>query len=230
LALAEPANAYAGIESGLGDGAERIAFTVVDASVPMRVANASRLTDALWVGGDLETSLTGEVTPLALAQLDEIESVGITDILDVRLEWNDEVWVEAKKPALGYHWLGVDDAGQQMPDEWFATGTSLVLERIAAGGRVLVHCHMGVNRGPSMGFAVLLCQGYDALAALKLIQERRPVARIGYAEDALDWWLRTQGADAAAREEGQLTVQTWRLQNDLDRLPGGAGLKVKWDL
>jgi hypothetical protein len=46
---------------------------------PMRVANASQLTDQLWIGGDLETSDSGEVTALALAQLDEIEAVGITD-------------------------------------------------------------------------------------------------------------------------------------------------------
>lgn len=142
----------------------------MDAFAPMSVANVSQLTDQLWIGGDLATSDTGEVTALALAQLDEIEAVGITDILDLRLEWNDEKWVEARKPHLRYHWLGVDDAGQRMPDEWFAAGTKLVLDRITAGARVLIHCHQGVNRGPSMAFAVLLCQGHEPIDALELIR------------------------------------------------------------
>jgi dual specificity phosphatase 3 len=202
----------------------------MDVSPPMRVANATRLTDCLWIGGDLETSATGAVTALALAQLDEIEAAGITDILDLRLEWNDESWVEARKPHLRYHWLGVDDAGQRMPDEWFATGTKVVLDSVAGGGRVLVHCHLGVNRGPSMGFAVLLCQGHEPIAALELIREHRPMARIGYAEDALDWWLRSTGADAIAREQGRVGIETWRLQNELFRLTGGTPIKVKWDL
>jgi dual specificity phosphatase 3 len=201
----------------------------MDVFPPMRVANANQLTDQLWIGGDLATSDTGGVTALALAQLDEIEAAGITDIVDLRLEWNDESWVEARKPRLRYHWLGVDDAGQHMPDEWFASGTQVVLDSIAAGGRVLIHCHRGVNRGPSMAFAVLLRQGHEAIAALELIRERRPVARVAYAADALDWWLRSQGADATAREQGRIEVNAWR-KDELETLPGGTRIRVKRDM
>src|SRR5699024_3719960 len=78
-------------------------------------ANASTLTDHLWIGGDLETL----DSTLADSQLNELVEAGVTDIIDVRLERNDAELVAGRHPELGYLWLGVDDAGQQMPDEWF---------------------------------------------------------------------------------------------------------------
>jgi dual specificity phosphatase 3 len=81
-----------------------------------------------------------------------------------------------------------------MPDAWFDTGTDLVLNRLQdREARVLVRRRLGASRGPSMGFAVLLAQGWDPLDALDAIRTAREVAHIGYAEDALDWWLRRNG-------------------------------------
>jgi dual specificity phosphatase 3 len=118
---------------------------------------------------------------------------------------------------LRYFHLGVDDAGQRMPDAWFDTGTDLILHRLEdPQARVLVHCHMGVNRGPSLGFAVLLAQGWHPLEALDAIREARAVAYIGYAEDALDWWLRRNGATREARRGWQRRLAVWRSHHDLD--------------
>ena len=52
-------------------------------------ANISQVTSQLWIGGDLET----RNPTLAAVQLEELDTLGITQILDVRLEWNDEDWV-----------------------------------------------------------------------------------------------------------------------------------------
>jgi len=139
-----------------------------------------------------------------------------TDVVDLRLECNDEAWVTEDKPHLGYRWLGVDDAGQRMPDEWFDIGTGHILARLEGGGTVLVHCHMGVNRGPSMGYAVLLALGWDPVEALDAIRTARPIAYVGYAEDALDWWLRRNGATPTERAAGQARLKGWRLRNHLD--------------
>jgi dual specificity phosphatase 3 len=176
------------------------------------VANATFITPQLLIGGDLEVF----DTDLAAAQLRELVAVGVTDIVDLRLDWNDATWLAEQMPFLRYVHLGVDDAGQRMPDVWFDTGTDLVLSRLQEGpqARVLVHCHMGVNRGPSMGFAVLLAQGWDPLEALDAIRKARPIAYIGYAEDALDWWLRRKGETRDVRRERRLTV--WRSHHDLD--------------
>ncbi len=56
---------------------------------------------------------------------------------------------------------------------------------------MLVHCHMGINRGPSMAYACLLVLGWDPIEAMTAIRTARPIAAIGYAEDALDWHHRT---------------------------------------
>lgn len=178
----------------------------------LQQANASRVTDHLWVGGDLEVT----DNELATRQLDELDTAGITHIVDLRLEWDDTEWVTTAKPHIRYQWLGVDDAGQKMPDEWFNVGTEYVLAQLKHGGTVLVHCHMGINRGPSMGYATMLALGWDPIDALDLIRDRRPIAYIGYAEDALDWWLRTNGATRAERKAGRRRIAQWRRDNHLD--------------
>lgn len=175
-------------------------------------ANISQLTGNLWVGGDFEVPRP----ELAAAQLAEVDDLGITDIVDCRSEWSDEEWVTAAAPHIGYRWLGVDDAGAQMPDEWFEAGTSHILRCIEGGGTALVHCHMGINRGPSMGFAALLISGWDSVDALDRIRQRRPIAYVDYAEDAADWWLRRNGATVTQRRSERRRITGWRRANRLD--------------
>ncbi|WP_366145747.1 dual specificity protein phosphatase [Nocardioides sp.] len=162
--------------------------------------------------GDLES----RSSTLAHSQLNELEGAGITAIVDARLEWNDQAWVAEVKPDIDYLWLGVDDGGQRMPDLWFDTGTDHVLAALDGGGTVLVHCHMGINRGPSMGFAAMLALGWDPIEALDRIRRCRPIAYVGYAEDALDWWLRKNGASRDERSGGQQRIRRWRRENHLD--------------
>lgn len=175
-------------------------------------ANASQVTSQLWIGGDLEV----RQPTLAGVQLSELDVLGITNIVDVRLEWNDEDWVTSAKPHIGYHWLGVDDAGQRMPDQWFDEGTEMITAAISRGGKVLVHCHMGINRGPSMGFAAMLALGWDPVEALDRIRKTRPIAYVAYAGDALDWWCAKNGVSAPERNRVQGRVRQWRRDNDLD--------------
>jgi predicted protein tyrosine phosphatase len=82
--------------------------------------------------------------------------------------------------------------------------------------RIVVHCHMGVNRGPSMGFAILLALGWDPIEALDAIRAARPIARVLYADDAISWWLRRNGASAADVSAGISAVQRWHYDNPLD--------------
>jgi hypothetical protein len=70
---------------------------------------------------------------------------------------------------------------------WFDEGVAFAREAIESDGVVLAHCHMGINRGPSMGFAILLALGWDAREALDAIHAARPIAFVAYAEDALRW-------------------------------------------
>jgi dual specificity phosphatase 3 len=175
------------------------------------VADAAFVTEQLLVGGDLDT----RDEELAGRQLRELVEAGVTHLLDTRIEWTDEEWVAQVAPDVHYLHHGMDDAGQQVPFEWFDEAVSWAQEAIDADGVVLAHCHMGVNRGPSLGLAVLLAQGWDPIEALDAIRTARPIAWVAYADEALRWHHDRRGS------EGQLTVDLrrvarWRQDNQLD--------------
>lgn len=151
---------------------------------PFEHADASKITDQLWIGGDL-SSYDEE---LAGRQLRELVDHGLTHILDVREEWSDEEHVAREQPQLHYLSHGIPDLGQEVDADWFDDAVDFALEALTEPGNVLLaHCHAGINRGPSVGFAILLALGQDPIDALELIRRERPFAMIAYAEDALRW-------------------------------------------
>lgn len=176
----------------------------------MDIANADFVTGFLAVGGDLDYD-----EAVAAAQADDIVAAGITHILDVRMEADDtERW--AGVPQISYRWSGIDDAGQQVPGEWFEEIVGWASEAIDAGGVVLTHCHMGINRGPSAGYAVLLSRGWDPVEALAAIRAARPIANVWYAQDALEWHLDRCCASVQERSRTHERVRRWREENPLD--------------
>lgn len=142
---------------------------------------------------------------------------GITHVVDTRLEHNDESFVREHAPGIAYTWAGVDDHGGRQPDSWFDEGVAGVLAAVDdPTSKVVVHCHMGVNRGPSMGFAAMLATGHDPLKALSTIRERRPIAAVLYAEDAVGWWHRSNGADRKTVYDDTRAVRSWHQANPID--------------
>ena len=178
------------------------------------MANISRITDRVWTGGDLPSHLSEEAM---LADLAQIQDAGITHIIDNRVEWSDEGFVEAHAPTMTYFWNGQDDAGQAMPDDWFDEGVGFALEALAApDAQVLAHCHMGINRGPSMAFAILLATGMEPVEALSAIRRARPVAAISYAGDALAWWHQMTETRASVAKRQRAEVDAWHRRNPID--------------
>ncbi len=174
-------------------------------------ANIDFVTERLAVGGDLDPS-----DAKARRQIVDIVESGITHVLDVRLEWTDQPLWDAM-PAIDYRWDGIDDAGQRVPPEWFDRVATWALRALAQPDtKLLTHCHMGVNRGPSAGFAVLLALGVDPITALTQIRAARPIAHVAYAEDALAWHHLCIGASAEQRRDDLRRVATWRRDNALD--------------
>ncbi len=178
----------------------------------LNTANAAFVTPHLLVGGDLDTQ-DGE---LAARQLRELVDVGVTHVLDTRIEWNDEQWVGERAPELAYLHHGMDDAGQRVPGAWFEVTVTWALEAMRQGGTVLTHCHMGINRGPSLGFAVLLAQDWDAVDALDAIRSARPIAWIAYAEDALRWHHGGSGTSREELDRDRRRLVQWREDHGLD--------------
>ncbi len=186
----------------------------------LKVANADFVTPRLAVGGDCDVN-DGD---LAVRQaVDLMVEGGITHVLDVRQEMDDtDFWADRE---ITYLWHGIDDAGQRVPGEWFEAVTDWALAALEdPGARVLAHCHMGVNRGPSAGYAVLLAQGRDPVEAIAAIRAARPVANVWYAPDALAWWHERNAVDAATRRRERRRLEAWRRENPLDvmRIIAGA--------
>lgn len=171
------------------------------------------VTDRIAVCGDLPPD-----DEAAAKQLRAWQDAGITAIVDVREEWSDEDRVADLAPELRYVWLGTHDAGGNQEDAWFDGGVDAVLAILAAdpAARVVIHCHMGINRAPSLAFAVLLALGFEAIHALETIRAGRPIAAILYAESAVDWWLRREGVARRQIRQTRIRVRNWLLENSAD--------------
>jgi len=174
-------------------------------------ANLHFVTPTLAVGGDI----SADDDDLAVMQFAEISSLGITHIVDVRLEWSDLDAFAESAPHIGYLHHGMDDAGQAVPYDWFEHAVGWV-EAAGPEAVVLAHCHMGINRGPSLGFAVLLAQGWDPVEAIAAIRAARPCANVWYAADALTWHQQRTGVDSATAAGRHAALETWREANPLD--------------
>ncbi len=175
------------------------------------VANVHAVTPQLAVGGDLDCF----DVDLAMAQRAELIERGVTHVLDVRQELDDgPLWAGAE---VTYRWDGIDDAGQRLPAAWFEKIVTWALDALQdPDALLLTHCHMGINRGPSAGYAVLLAQGWDAVEAIASIRAARPVADVWYAEDALAWWHGRSGATSTQQRTDRRRLAQWRRANPLD--------------
>lgn len=146
-------------------------------------ANLSWITEELATGGDLSPDPTE-----AFGQVEDIIGQGISLVVDMRSEANDAVVWDTVDEVRYFHVPTHDGIGYRMPHEAFDQVVAAVREHWLTNGawaKVLVHCHMGINRGPSGAFAVMLDWGKDPLVAFDLIRKARPIAGIAYAEDAL---------------------------------------------
>lgn len=174
--------------------------------------NLNFVTDRIATGGDLPHDWDEFTAALAGWQ-----QLGITHVIDNRQEWSDEDTVATLAPDIAYLYNGVDDAGQGQPDHWFEDGVTWARRALAdPDAKILIHCHMGINRGPSLAYAVLLDQGHDPVEAIAAIRAARPIAGVLYAEDALDWFHRRNDIGADQRVDDRARLAQWRADNWID--------------
>ena len=170
------------------------------------------VTDWLYLCGDLPPN-----PDLAAEQLEMWRAAGITDIVDVREEWSDAELVADLAPEIRYHHLGTHDNGGTQSPRWFAEGLDALHAALQDPyAKVLVHCHMGINRGPSMGFAFLVDQGWRPVEALAAIRTARPIAAVAYATDALAAHHRRREVGTEHAAQQQREVRAWMSDNDID--------------
>ena len=83
---------------------------------------------------------------------------------------------------------------------------------------LLVHCHMGINRGPSAAYAILLTRGHDPIEAIDLVRARRPIAAVDYADDSLRWWHHRTDATITQRRADRDSLDQWRREHPHDTI------------
>jgi protein-tyrosine phosphatase len=167
-------------------------------------------TDGIIISGDL-----AEDPDQAVRQLGRWQRAGITHVLDTRSEWSDEELVAEHAPDIVYGWIGTDDDGAAQPNSWFDDGLAFAADALSHLDAVLlVHCHMGINRGPSMAYRILLESGWDPIEALDAIRHARPIADIAYAGDALDHYHRRHGIAATRRTLDRDRLTSWQRGHD----------------
>ena len=170
------------------------------------------VTDRIFVCGDLPQDPGGFA-----ANLDEWVRVGVTHIVDVREEWSDKPEVLERYPHIEYAHLGTHDDGSRQKRAWFDRGVAAIRAALAdPEAKVLVHCHMGVNRAPSLVYAALLTQGFDIEEGLEAIRDARPIAAILYAESAIRWIGALQGWSAVEVGDAVWRVRFWHGHNEVD--------------
>jgi dual specificity phosphatase 3 len=176
-------------------------------------ANIDFVLPRLATGGDLHHDNEKGATQL-------IDLIGrcVSHIVDCRMETDDEDFVAEVDPDMVYLHLGVDDDGGTMPLDWYEAGTGWILEALETdpAAVVFVHCHMGINRGPSLTFASMLAMGYHPVEAIDQIRTARPIAAVGYAEDALDWFHISRDVAAKDRRADRDALGEWRAENPHD--------------
>jgi hypothetical protein len=126
--------------------------------------NFSKITDDLFIG----------TTP-TVSEYDTLRDLGVQLVINMRFTFGPRP--DPHKLPLLLLWLRTIDSPFfpiSMPK--LMLGAKTALETIRMGGKVYVHCAYGRHRGVAMGACVLIAQGYDPEAAMKLIAERRPVA------------------------------------------------------
>jgi protein-tyrosine phosphatase len=124
----------------------------------------SSITDDLFIG----------ITPLA-SDYDGLRQLGIQLVINMRLVHGP--FPDTHHTPIRLLWLRTFDSPLfPIPIPKLVTGARAALETIRMGGKVYVHCAGGRHRGVTMGACVLIAQGYDPEAAMRLITERRRVA------------------------------------------------------
>ena len=125
-------------------------------------ADADEIVPGLWIGS---APSSVQVATLVSAGIDAVVDLRAEDDA-VRRDWPDYIVVRI---------VALPDHGTPSRDELRAAGTA-VSELMGEGHTVLVHCHAGVERAPTVACAALLLQGWSLEDAYRRVVDRRSLA------------------------------------------------------
>jgi len=126
--------------------------------------NYSAITENLFIG-----------TMPSIDDYDHLRELGIRLIINMRFSRGPQP--DSHRPPISTLWLrSIDSPLFPISIQKLIRGAQNALETIREGGKVYTHCAYGRHRGVAMGACVLIAQGFDPIAAMELISQRRSVA------------------------------------------------------
>ena len=115
--------------------------------------------------------------------VDELVRAGVTHIIDC-CETDDRVDLGGRAD-VALLWDPTADDGKTKGVDWFAPAVDFAAGALAHPKYIVhTHCAAGVNRGPSIAYAILRSQGIDPQLAFLMLKKARPQVNVAYRNDA----------------------------------------------
>jgi protein-tyrosine phosphatase len=136
----------------------------------------SWITDELAIGGCFSAQCVEEL----------VREHRVGAVVDLREEACDD---EELLRRHGVHFLHLPTPDLHgSPLEMLDAGVEFAEAHIAAGRRVLVHCHFGIGRSTTLVLCVLVARGHGPIEALSLAKDRR--AKVSPSQAQYEAWAR----------------------------------------
>jgi protein-tyrosine phosphatase len=120
------------------------------------------VTERIAVGGGISSK----------ADVDQIVVAGITHVIDMRAEFDDETLNDSRITIL---WLPQVDDGAMRPLGQYRKGIQFAFPALSLPNtKIFPHCAAGLNRGPTMCYALLRAFGFPQSEAIDRIRAVRP--------------------------------------------------------
>ena len=120
------------------------------------------VTERIAVGGGISSK----------ADVDQIVVAGITHVIDMRAEFDDETLNDSRITIL---WLPQVDDGAMRPLGQYRKGIQFAFTALSLPNtKIFPHCAAGLNRGPTMCYALLRAFGFPQSEAIDRIRAVRP--------------------------------------------------------
>jgi protein-tyrosine phosphatase len=127
--------------------------------------------DITWLTGRI--AIGGGIW--SAANMAKVAEEEVTHIVDMQIEFDDTSL--AAEYGIEVLWNPTDDDFEAKPAALFQRGVDFVEAALAEdSAKVFIHCAAGVHRAPMMALAVLGRMGWKLKDAMRLIEEKRPVA------------------------------------------------------
>ena len=132
------------------------------------------VTECIAVGGEIDSK----------ADVDQIVNAGITHVIDMRAEFDDDTLNDHRITIL---WLPQVDDGTMRPPGQYRKGIQFALMALSLpNAKVFLHCSAGLNRGPTMCYALLRAFGLPPEEAISRIRSARPEVIFYVVQNYLD--------------------------------------------